>query len=341
MRLVIFSTDRNIVEGDAPLQVAYAKHFSSFTVFVFSRRGPGGRNPLGENAVAHLVYPGNVLSSLPKIVRAVFKSDIVTSQDPFELGVLAFVFAFVLRKKLHIQVHTDIYTPGFRKIHKGNRLRQIIAPFVVRRAHGVRVVSEKIRESLLKKRVKAPIAVLPIYVDVDSFRVERKKHPHWKLALLSVGRLEREKCFEESIRALALLRAKGHDAGLTIVGSGREKAALEKAALESGTERFVVFAGAQTNIRPFLETADVLLVPSAYEGYGLVIIEALAAGVPVIAKNVGVAEEAGAIIAPHETFPETVLSWAEHGPRNGELHNYPYTSREEYVSTWAEQMKRL
>lgn len=155
-----------------------------------------------------------------------------------------------------------------------------------------------------------------------------------------VGRLEKEKQFEEGIRALALVRAHGYNAQLTIVGEGERFDFLAAEAQRYQVAKSVYFAGWHDDITPFLTEASVLLVPSAYEGYGMVIVEALAAGVPVIAYDVGIAREAGASIAPQEAFADTVLSWAENGARHGELKNYPYETEDQYIEAWVSDIEK-
>ena len=83
-----------------------------------------------------------------------------------------------------------------------------------------------------------------------------------------------------------------------------------------------------------LSHADVVLVPSRYEGYGLVSVEALAAGVPVIATDVGVAREAGAIVISDKKFVQEIVHWIETGPRKASLLNYPYRDFDDYAERY-------
>ena len=80
--------------------------------------------------------------------------------------------------------------------------------------------------------------------------------------------------------------------------------------------------------------ADLVLAPSLYEGYGMVVVEALASGTPVISTDVGVAREAGAIIAEEDDFAKAITTWHESGPKEGKLQNYPYKNFEEYVEAY-------
>lgn len=334
MRVVAFSTDRRILTDEAPLQRAYASRLDSYTVYVGSRSLSDHRSrSLGERAQAigfswRLFFRG-------AFWRNVHRADVISAQDPFETGLFAMFCAFVFRKPLYVQIHTDPFSEYFAKKHRFNGVRQLMAHVVLRHATRIRTVSEKVKQELAARGYAQPITVLPIFVDIQKFRAasrapHKKQSPH----LLMVGRLEKEKQFEEGIRALALIRAHGYGATLTVVGEGSAFAFLATEAQQHGVVSAVDFVGWQDDLISFFEKASVLLVPSAYEGYGLVIIEALAAGVPVVAHDVGVAQEAGAIIAPEGSFADTVLAWVEHGARSATLKNYPYESREAYLDAW-------
>jgi glycosyltransferase involved in cell wall biosynthesis len=107
--------------------------------------------------------------------------------------------------------------------------------------------------------------------------------------ILAVGRLSREKGHADLIRALGHLRASepGVDFRLVIVGEGPERPAVFAAAHEAGVAERLVFAGHVSDVRPFYALADVLALPSHSEGSPNVLLEAMAAGLPVAATNVG------------------------------------------------------
>lgn len=339
MKVVALGTDRRMLTQDAPLQVAYAAHFDTYTIIVGSWAPHAHQaRQIADNAWAYPMHRGNLFDG--RIWGALRRADVISVQNPFEAGLFACVVAAMFRKPLHVQVHTDIYAPAFVRGRVMNRLRRIVAWVVLRRAVRVRVVSEQIKDTLLAQGIRVPISVLPIFIDRSRFTsLVRKKHPRFKVALICIGRLEAEKQFEQAIQAVALARAHNHDVGLTIVGEGSKRGYLEHLAQKASVEQYVQFAGATADIVPYLAEADALLVPSRYEGYGLVIIEALSAGVPVIAYDIGIAKESGAIIAPTNAFAETVVEWVSHGPRTSELHGYPYADQESYVDAWVKDIE--
>lgn len=337
MRIVVVGSDRLLFQKDSAVRArlrAYSAH-AHITVFVVAKgKGRGA----GENNLA--IFPLRLFSLLGiRFWRECIAADVITSQDPFLLGLFSLFVSTLLRKPLHVQIHTDIHSPAFIAQNLKNRAYRFISKIVLPHASRIRVVLQKTKDELIKEGVRVSVTVLPIFVDSTSFAaVTHMPHPTFKPALLSVGRLEQEKRFEESIRAVAFLRAKGHDAGLTIVGEGSERKRLEQCAHDAGVAPSVLFVGAQNDIRPFLSQADVLLVPSSYEGYGMVIVEALSARVPVISTDVGVARDAGAHIALHEAFPEAVVRWVEEDMQPCANMRTPYPDQETYVRAWVEDV---
>lgn len=115
------------------------------------------------------------------------------------------------------------------------------------------------------------------------------------LRLLAIGRLVSAKKFEVAIAAVALAnqRAGRVVAELLLIGDGPERSLLEKAVNAEGLGPSVTFAGRLDNDEVFerLNSADVLIVTSKFEGYGVVVLEALAHGRPVLASDKTIAAQ--------------------------------------------------
>lgn len=104
----------------------------------------------------------------------------------------------------------------------------------------------------------------------------------------SVGRLlDPHKRMSDLIRALPLLLRRFPDAKLLLVGDGPDRGMLEALAAELGVADRVGFAGYQPRTRPFFELMDVFALASASEAFGLVLVEAMFASLPVVATRVG------------------------------------------------------
>ena len=105
--------------------------------------------------------------------------------------------------------------------------------------------------------------------------------------LVSVGRLSREKGHADLIDAFRILLERGRctDCRLLLVGDGGERAALQSRAAPLGSR--VVFTGQQADPWPYFCIGDVFVLPSHTEGSPLVLFEAMAAGLPILATSVG------------------------------------------------------
>jgi glycosyltransferase involved in cell wall biosynthesis len=105
--------------------------------------------------------------------------------------------------------------------------------------------------------------------------------------VLMIGRLSREKCHAVLLRALQQLRSIPRKWKLVLVGMGPERDTLMQLARSVGLSEHVLFAGTHADVRPFYATADVFALPSLTEGSSNVLLEAMAAKVPIVATKAG------------------------------------------------------
>src|SRR3989440_46738 len=128
--------------------------------------------------------------------------------------------------------------------------------------------------------------------------------------IISVGRLSKEKAHGDLIEAFRLLCTTNPNLScrLVIVGDGPERASLETAARASGQNDRITFAGQVSNVQSFYAAADVFVLPSLSEGSPNVLLEAMAAEVPIVATAVGgvteiVSDEESALLVPPKNPP--------------------------------------
>lgn len=125
--------------------------------------------------------------------------------------------------------------------------------------------------------------------------------------IVSIGRLSREKAHADLIAAFNQLceQHEEFNGKLVIVGDGPERTQLESAARSSPAARRIVFAGSTTDVQPYYAMAKVFVLPSRSEGSPNVLLEAMAAGVPVAATAVGgvpeivANDESALLVAPN------------------------------------------
>ncbi|HVW09983.1 MAG TPA: glycosyltransferase family 4 protein [Bryobacteraceae bacterium] len=103
--------------------------------------------------------------------------------------------------------------------------------------------------------------------------------------ILSIGRLSREKAQADLLTAVGLLPKRKFR--LILAGDGPERNRLQDAAVAAGLARAVIFAGHQHDVRPFYGLADVFVLSSLSEGSPNVLLEAMAAGTPIVSTSVG------------------------------------------------------
>ena len=185
------------------------------------------------------------------------------------------------------------------------RVKKLIETAVYRRAQRVIVLSEafgRIAQEHYGVRDSA-LRLVPGGADLSAFttqgsRAEARTRMGWvedRPVLLAVRRLVRRMGLDRLIEAMATLRQKQVDAVLYIVGKGPERLALEELVRRHGLEDTVRFAGfVPDELLPVADrAADLVVVPTAaLEGFGLVALECLAAGTPVVVTPVGGLPEA-------------------------------------------------
>jgi glycosyltransferase involved in cell wall biosynthesis len=161
-------------------------------------------------------------------------------------------------------------------------------------AHVVVAVSERTRQNALKEGIKADrirviqngIAPVPIE-GVNRFEVRKEAgFGENDPVLLSVGRLVYQKAHEFLIAAMPLVLKEFPNAKVGICGDGVLRADLELQIKSLGLSSSVKLLGKWDDVSRFLASADVFVLPSRWEGLPIALLEAMSAGLPVIATEV-------------------------------------------------------
>lgn len=125
-----------------------------------------------------------------------------------------------------------------------------------------------------------------------------------RVKILSVGRLSKQKNYAAALYAISMLEV---DVVYTILGEGDDRAELEELASSLGISDKVSFVGHKPDITSFLQDADIFLIPSLWEGFGLAAVEGMNAGLPLVASNVpglrevvGIDDGCGLFMSPLE-----------------------------------------
>lgn len=135
------------------------------------------------------------------------------------------------------------------------------------------------------------------------------------LTLGTVGRLAPEKGIHRLLDAFSVLRSRSPKLRLNIVGDGPERGRLERRAVELGLGDSVTFAGYRSDVRACLADFDLFVLPSITEGIPLALLEAMAAGLPLVASSVGgvpevVRNESSGLLVPADDVDALVAACA-------------------------------
>lgn len=153
------------------------------------------------------------------------------------------------------------------------------------------------------------IEIIPNGVDLDRFASPHDPEgvraelgiPRDRKVVGIVGRISEQKGQEDFIQAARLIHQKVPGTVFLIVGAADDNvlmARLQRLAGELGLEKEVLFMGYIPDMPKVYSALDLLVVPSRWEGFGLVLVEAMAAGKPIVATEVGAIPE---VVAPDET----------------------------------------
>lgn len=215
---------------------------------------------------------------------------------------------------LHANV-ARLINPHIRLVHTEHTLHYWINTPKYRRLYyilslsysSIACVSAYVKNEIVSKIgiAERKLKVIPNGVDVAIFdprQTETKgsRDPKQPLALISVSRIDANKNVEQILRALAIVRRRGLNVMLTHVGSGSEENVkkLSELAHKLGIKDYVTFAGFQSQVAPWLLSADCFVSASKVECHPVSVLEALASGKPCILSG----------IAPHQEVQSAIIN---------------------------------
>jgi N-acetyl-alpha-D-glucosaminyl L-malate synthase BshA len=168
-----------------------------------------------------------------------------------------------------------------------------ITRYGIAQSDGVTAISHYLKHATEETFQFDHIAVIPNFICASDYRrrpvpeLRAQLAPAGEPLLVHVSNFRPVKRPADCVEILARVRGEGVDARLVMVGDGSERPACEYRARCLGVEQFCSFVGKQPRIVDYLSVADVLLLPSEQESFGLAALEAMACEVPVVASRVG------------------------------------------------------
>jgi N-acetyl-alpha-D-glucosaminyl L-malate synthase BshA len=168
-----------------------------------------------------------------------------------------------------------------------------ITRFGIEQSDAVTAVSDYLmRRTIDEFQISRPIAIVPNFVNCDVYgrstdaALRRRYAADDQTIFIHISNFRPVKRVEDVVSVFARVR-QACPARLLMVGDGPERPKAEWVAGTQGVSGDVLFLGKQSDMAPLLSIADVLLLPSENESFGLVALEAMACEVPVIATRIG------------------------------------------------------
>ncbi len=234
-----------------------------------------------------------IISLLFLIIRKRIKFDIIHAHFVYRPGYIAAVLGKIFGKPIIIAAHgSDIH----QNLYSEDALFRKRTIDAMRWSSKIIAVSESLKKMIDKEGFGNKTRVIPCGFSEREFYHRDKNECRIKLSLegnreilLFIGNLVTVKGVDILIEAFKIVRGKNDNVELIIIGEGPDKPALERQARDCRVDKMVHFVGSKDHneIPLYINSADIIVLPSRDEGRGLVIFEALACGRPVVASRVG------------------------------------------------------
>jgi N-acetyl-alpha-D-glucosaminyl L-malate synthase BshA len=168
-----------------------------------------------------------------------------------------------------------------------------VVTFSINESDGVTSVSEDLKkETYHSFKITREIEVIPNFIDLEKFKKQKKDHfkkaicPHGESLIVHTSNFRKVKRVGDVMSVFNNIH-KEIPSKLLMIGDGPERNGAEAMAREMGINDAVRFLGKQEAVEEVLSVADLFLIPSEKESFGLAALEAMACEVPVISTNTG------------------------------------------------------
>jgi len=193
---------------------------------------------------------------------------------------------------LHIPVVTTLHGTDITLVGKDVSYEPVVT-FSINQSDGVTAVSLDLRKATYEHfPITKDIEVIPNFIDLDRFKKQKKEHfklaicPHGESLIVHTSNFRKVKRVEDVIKVFYEVR-KRIPVKLLLVGDGPERDKMERLCRELGTCDDVRFLGKLEAVEEVLSVADLFMIPSEKESFGLAALEAMACEVPVLSSDAG------------------------------------------------------
>ncbi|MEN9363622.1 MAG: hypothetical protein RI903_930 [Bacteroidota bacterium] len=195
-------------------------------------------------------------------------------------------------KGIHVPVITTLHGTDITLVGRDPSFEPVVT-FSINESDGVTAVSESLKNDTYSEfEILSNIEVIPNFIDLERFKKQPKEHfklaicPNGEKLLMHTSNFRKVKRIEDIIRVFAKVQ-KQIPSKLLLVGDGPERTGIEALCRDLGVYHDVRFLGKLDTIEEALSLADVFLLTSEKESFGLAALEAMACEVPVISSDAG------------------------------------------------------
>jgi L-malate glycosyltransferase len=200
--------------------------------------------------------------------------------------------AILAAEGIHIPIVTTLHGTDITLVGKDKSFEPVVS-YSLNQSDGVTAVSESLKQDTYEHfKVSRGIQVIPNFIDFERFSKQAKEHfkmavaPNGQKLLVHTSNFRKVKRVEDVVRIFGKVREK-IDAKLLLVGDGPERQNIEQLCRDLDLCDGISFLGKQDAVEEVLSIADLFIMPSETESFGLAALEAMACEVPVIASNAG------------------------------------------------------
>ena len=197
-----------------------------------------------------------------------------------------------IKNKRYVPVITTLHGTDITLVG-ADRSYLPITRYGIQQSDGVTSVSKFLKQATIETFDFDEIEVIPNFISPEQYRREENSPmcknlaPNGEKLLVHVSNFRPVKRPLDCVEILAKVREKGGNARLIMVGDGPELSAVRHRAKQLNVQDHAIFVGKQARIADYLAVADVFLLPSQEESFGLAALEAQACEVPVVATRIG------------------------------------------------------
>lgn len=290
--------------------------------------------------------------------------DVIHSNHPFLVGNEALKYSQKLDIPIVMTYHSKyedqfFYIPLIPEF-MARRITKKVVHNYCRKCDAIIVPSLAIERIVIENKVKKPIYIIPSGINVDRFSQNTSRREFIRnkynikeneILLVTASRIAKEKNIDFLIRTFKLIRDSKKNVKFMIIGDGGVREEMEQTTKDLGLEDSAIFTGflSTDDMPSYYQVGDIFVFASLTETQGLAAVEAMAAGLPVVAiKSSGIEDmvkngnDGILTYNNEENFAENVIKLIENGDLRKKMsENAKMDSQEFSINTWIKKVDNL